>query len=311
MILTVTIHPALDKIIRLPRLRPNDAVRARIEMVYGGGKGNNAARALTRLGVPVIATGFQGGYTGDLLIQQFASEGVHTDFMICRAPTRTSLMIVEEETGQTYAIYEPGQKVEADELEKFRNHFIHLLDNAKLVLFCGSGQTSELAALHFDLIQSAEKRGIPCGLDSSGISLREGARAKPRLLKVNRDELAELVGHPLVSRQDQVQAMLEMHRSGIKWVALSRGREGLLVTDGSTCLEGVLVMENVVNVMGCGDSLLAGMASMMLENGNLESVARRGVACGAANTQVIGAGFIDPALVQQLEAQVILRKVEL
>jgi len=311
LILTVTIHPALDKIVRLPRLRSNDAVRARIEMVYGGGKGNNAARALSRLGMPVTATGFQGGYIGDLLIKQFAEEGVRTDFIICRAPTRTSLMVVEEETNQTYAIYEPGQIVEPDELEKFRNHFLYLLNNASLVLFCGSGQTPELAALHFELIEAAEKRGVPCGLDSSGSALREGVKARPHLLKVNRDELAELVGHPLTTRDDQVRAMLDMHNGGIQLVALSRGREGLLITDGKTCMEGLLIMENVVNVMGCGDSLLAGMASVMSRSGDLESITRKGVACGAANTQVIGAGFLDPGLVQQLEAQVDLRQIKI
>lgn len=311
MILTVTIHPALDKIIRLPRLRPNDAVRAQIETIYGGGKGNNAARALTRIGVPVTATGYQGGYTGELLIKQFAEEGVHTDFVICRAPTRTSIMIVEEETGQTYAIYEPGQMVEPDELEKFRNHFNYLLDNTSLVLFCGSGQTPELAALHFELIQTAENRGVRCGLDSSSSALREGVKAKPHFLKVNREELAELVGRSLATRDDQVNAMLDMHKSGIELVALSRGREGLLVTDGKTCLEGTLIMDNVVNVMGCGDSLLAGMASAMVENGNLESITRKGVACGAANTQVIGAGFLDLVLVNQLEAQVDLRQIKI
>ncbi|HNO32433.1 MAG TPA: PfkB family carbohydrate kinase, partial [Anaerolineales bacterium] len=110
---------------------------------------------------------------------------------------------------------------------------------------------------------------------------------------------------------DQVRAMLDMHNGGIQLVALSRGREGLLITDGKTCMEGLLIMENVVNVMGCGDSLLAGMASVMSRSGDLESITRKGVACGAANTQVIGAGFLDPGLVQQLEAQVDLRQIKI
>ena len=309
MILTVTIHPALDKIVRLPRLLPHDAVRSRIEMQYGGGKGNNAARALTRLGIPVTASGFQGGYTGELLIKQFAEEGVSADYVICQSPTRTSLMIVEEETGQTYAIYEPGQKVEPDELEKFRTHFLHLLEQAHLVLFCGSGQTSELAALHFDLIQAAEGRGIHCGLDSSGAALREGIKAKPHMVKINRNELAELTGKPLPELDDQIKAMLDLHETGIALVALSRGSDGLLVTDGKTCWQAALTMDKVVNVMGCGDSLLAGMSAAMLKDSNLADIARSGVACGAANTQVLGAGFIDPALVKKLIPQVTLRQV--
>ncbi len=66
-ILTVTLHPAVDRVLRIDRFRPDQASRAKLEMVYGGGKGNNAARALTRLGMPVTATGFQGGSTGEFL----------------------------------------------------------------------------------------------------------------------------------------------------------------------------------------------------------------------------------------------------
>jgi fructose-1-phosphate kinase PfkB-like protein len=218
-------------------------------------------------------------------------------------------MIVEEDTGNTYAIYEPGQKVESDEINHFRKHFFHLLEKTRMILFCGSAQTPELANLYFELIQAAEKQGVRCGLDSSGIALHEGLKARPYMVKINRDELSELLGRPLSDLDIQVKALLGLCRSGISLVALSRGREGLLVTDGATCLEGVLVMENVVNFMGCGDSLLAGMASAILEGATLETITRRGVACGAANTQIIGAGFIDPALVRQLEPQVTIRSI--
>jgi len=309
MILTVTIHPALDKIIHIPLLRPYDAVRSRIIKQYGGGKGNNCARALTRLGVPVTATGFQGGYTGDLLIKQFAEEKINTDFVICQAPTRTSLMLVEEETGQTYAIYEPGQKVEPDELEKFRNHFLHLLERAHLVLFCGSGQSPELAALHYDLIQEAQRHGIQCGLDSSGMTLREGIKAKPYLVKINNDELSELTGAHLTGINNQIKAMLKLHEIGITIIALSCGSDGLLVTDGKKCWHAKLTMDKVINVMGCGDSLLAGIATAMVGDFDLAEVARRGVACGAANTQVVGAGFIDLVLVENLIPQVKTRQI--
>ncbi|MDW8226927.1 MAG: PfkB family carbohydrate kinase, partial [Anaerolineales bacterium] len=80
-------------------------------------------------------------------------------------------------------------------------------------------------------------------------------------------------------------------------------------TDGKVILTGELSMPRVLNVMGCGDSALAGIASTLYRAGSLVEMLRRGVACGAANTQVLGAGFIDPNLVSQLESQVVLREV--
>lgn len=307
--MTVTLHPALDKILRVQKLRSNDIARATIEMQYGGGKGNNAARALHNLGTDVIATGYQGGNIGEWIIEHFASEGVRTDFVRCAAGTRTSLMLIEEETNDTFAIYEPGQLVTAEEMELLKAHFITLLPHTSMALFCGSAQTPALAELVKELITLAEARGVKCALDGSGLALKEGVIAKPSLLKVNREELAELVEHPLTDETDQVKAMLEMRDRGISIVALTRGKGGLLITDGREFLEGILVMENVVNVMGCGDSTLAGMAKGISENASLEQIARLAVACGAANTQVIGAGFISPNLVQELTTQVSIRRL--
>ena len=47
------------------------------------------------------------------------------------------------------------------------------------------------------------------------------------------------------------------------------------------------------------------------ENASLEEIIRKGVACGAANTQVIGAGFIDPYLVRQSVSQVTIRQIRI
>ena len=86
--------------------------------MYAGGKGNNVARALDkRLGAPVVATGFQGGYTGSMMEQSLKAEGVATDFVASELPTRTSTLIQEQETGHTFAVYEPGQVVEQQEIE--------------------------------------------------------------------------------------------------------------------------------------------------------------------------------------------------
>ncbi len=304
-ILTITLHPAIDKALKLRRLRPNDTARSVIEMVYGGGKGNNVARALTRLGVPVIASGFQGGYTGEYITRALNAEGIRTHFVACQQPTRTSLLIHEEETSFTYAIYEPGQEVSVEEIAALESTFASLLETTSLCLFCGSGQTPQLAQVLPRLITQAAERGVPSGVDSSGASLAASIGAKPHILKVNREELEEVSQSRLDSRDAQIRAMQFMHTQGIRLVALTLGEEGFLLSDGKETWHGVLPMEGVVNTVGCGDSLLAGVARGFVQGAALEEMLRWGVACGAANTQAQGAGFIDAALVAKL-----LRRVQ-
>ncbi len=306
-ILTITLHPAIDKVLRLRRLRPNDTARAEIEMVYGGGKGNNVARALTRLGIAVTASGFQGGYSGDFATRSLNDEGIHTRFVACCAPTRTSLLIHEEETRHTYAVYEPGQEVTTAEIHMLEDTFIELLPTTRLCLLCGSGQSPALAALFGSLISLAAERAIPVIVDSSGISLKECIQARPAMLKVNAEELQEGSAHPASTKSAQVEALRALHAAGIPRIALTFGEDGLLLSDGTTIWEGSLPMQNVINTVGCGDSTLAGIAKTWIEGGDAADMVRWGVACGAANTQAHGAGFIDPQMVNTLLPRVAIR----
>ena len=64
MIYTVTLNPALDYILRLPRLSSEDVNRADSAQLLCGGKGINVSMVLSGLGVPTRALGFVAGFTG-------------------------------------------------------------------------------------------------------------------------------------------------------------------------------------------------------------------------------------------------------
>lgn len=298
--LCVTIHPALDKVLDLERLVPDEPCRARVEKLYGGGKGNNVARALTRLGMDAVALSFQGGFTGAYLRTAFADEGIPSCFIDCASPTRTSLILHERSTGRTYAIYEPGQDVSDAEVRALTSAFRELAQTAGLILLCGSGQTRNTVGLYASFIEIASRGRIPTVLDSSGGALELGIRAGPTMLKVNASELGGCLGSQLSTKEAQRAALRELCKRGISIVALTLGQDGLLMHDGHQTVEARLRMDSVVNVVGCGDSLLAGLARAMAGNLPLSEMARWGVACGAANTQVRGAGFVSPELVAEL-----------
>lgn len=308
-IVCVTLHPAIDKVLRIDSLRPNQSVRAKIEMTYGGGKGNNVARTLTRMGVATIATGFQGGYSGEFISGTLAEEGIGIDYTICEQPTRTSLILHEVETQRTYAIYEPGQEVTADEAARLMAKLQSLLKPGDLCLLCGSGQTPVTAPLFAESIRIAREKDVRCVIDSSGDALARGIAEKPYMVKVNQSELSYYLARPLDTLEARVESLHSLHEQGIELVALTLGEEGMLATNGQETLKGELAMEKVINVVGCGDSMLAGMAKAMAADLPLTEIVRWGLACGAANTQVNGAGFIDRDLVQTLLPKVIIVKL--
>src|SRR3954453_14182234 len=65
MILCVTLNPCLDKTLTVPAWKPGDSVRGKAVREGVGGKGNNVARALTRLGREARPVTFLGGPEGD------------------------------------------------------------------------------------------------------------------------------------------------------------------------------------------------------------------------------------------------------
>lgn len=299
-ILTVTLHPAIDKVLRTSRLVADGICRTKIILVYGGGKGNNAARALVRMGMPVIATGFQGGSNGIQLTEFLQAEGIQTEFIECKAQTRVSTLIQEVETGHTYAIYEPGQIVDHLEINDLLDKYLSLIERASICLLCGTGQSEALANVYSQMIEIGKKYNVRCLLDSSGLALANSIVVRPHLLKVNISELSDYFGRELISRKDQIDAIRKIQATGIEIVALSCGKDGMVATDGKEVWEAKLSVPNVTNVVGCGDSLLAGLARAICGNASLCELVRWGVACGAANTQVNGAGFITMELVNSL-----------
>lgn len=309
-ILTVTLHPALDKVLVTSKLQPNGINRTRVAMLYGGGKGNNVARALVRLGVHAVATGFQGGYIGEYANEKLVEEGVETAFVTCKQPTRTSILVQEEDTGYTYALYEPGQTNDEAEIANLMAKFQSLVKDVSLCLLCGSGQTDLLAPVYARMIEAARQAGVGCLIDSSGEALAQGIAARPTMVKVNELELSEYLKRPLDNYAAQVQAILEIQAKGIEYVALSRGKEGMIATDGKEIWDAKLTMEHVINVVGCGDSLLAGVARGLMHREPLEELVRWGVACGTANTQVRGAGYIDLELVKALLPKVYMKQAQ-
>ena len=64
VIVTVTLNAAIDKTLDVANLQIGQRHRCQRGTTLAGGKGINVARALKRLGEPVVATGLAGGRAG-------------------------------------------------------------------------------------------------------------------------------------------------------------------------------------------------------------------------------------------------------
>ncbi|MFE7275078.1 1-phosphofructokinase family hexose kinase [Streptomyces sp. NPDC057623] len=300
MILTVTLNTALDITYRVRALRPHASHRVSEVTERPGGKGLNVARVLATLGHEVTVTGFAGGATGRVLQEQLTGiPGVVDVLVPVTGATRRTIAVVDEHTGDTTQLNEPGPTVTPAEWSAFQEAYEVLLTSASAVALCGSLPPGVPVGAYAGLVRAAKAAGVPVLLDTSGEALRRGVAARPDLIKPNAEELAELTGahEPLHATQDA-------RRRGARAVVASLGTEGLLAAtpDGrwratpQTRLRG--------NPTGAGDAAVAGLLSGLVERLPWPDRLARAAALSAASVLAPVAGEFDRGAYEELLGRV-------
>jgi 1-phosphofructokinase family hexose kinase len=314
MIITVTLNAAIDKTLAVPNFRLGRRHRAVEQTSMAGGKGVNVARALKRLGQPVIATGVAGGPTGTRIIEQLTEEAILNDFVRIREESRTSTAVVDPTTGDQTEINEKGPAVSQAELDLFVDKLLYLAKGAAMCVFSGSLPRGVPDELYAQLIAEINRLGVLTILDSEGEALRLGTRAEPGVVSPNEPEAEELVGHEFSDDEDRSAAMRESVELGASEVLMTLPSGCLgLVRDGQ---ERVLFsgridagMVEARSTVGSGDAFLAGMVAARYSGGTAADCLRFAVACGAESVQHFGAGVLDAREVDRLLAEVAVERL--
>ena len=307
MIITVTLNTAIDKTLEVPNFRIGRRHRSVAQATMPGGKGVNVARAIKRLGRPVIATGFTGGATGTRIVEALTAESILTDFVRIREESRTNTAVLDPTTGVQTEINERGPAVSERELELFRDKLLYLAQGAKLCVFAGSLPREVEPAIYGELIRELRKLGVATIVDTDGEPLRQAVRAEPDVVSPNVTEAEELVGYEFNDEEDRAVAVAEIVELGAREAIMTvpDGCFAQVATPSGPRRYRVQVAEQEARAaVGSGDAFLAGYVAGRYSGGTPEECLRLGVACGAESTQHFGAGVIDPQGVERLLAAV-------
>jgi 1-phosphofructokinase family hexose kinase len=313
MILTVTLNAAIDRTVAVPNFRLGHRHRAVESRTVAGGKGINVARALSRLGRPVIATGFAGGPTGDRLLEQLREEAVLTDFTRIAAETRINLAVIDPTSGEQTEINERGPAVSREEVEAFVARLGYLADGAKLCVIAGTLPPGAGEDLYARMVKDLGERGVPVVLDAEGEAMLAGLRAGAAIVTPNEREAEELVGQEFADRDDLVNGLSELVRLGASEAAITRP-DGCVAAVGEGTERRFLEVRteslDPVSTVGSGDAFLAGYVAARYEERSADECLAYGVACGAESTQHFGAGTVDRNQVERLLGEVHVQDLE-
>jgi len=313
VIVTVTMNAAIDRTLTVPNFQRGQRHRASQGLTLAGGKGINIARALKRIGVPVVATGLAGGGTGTRIVEELTAEAILNDFVRIEDDSRTSTAIVDPAGGTYTEVNEWGPNVQPEELEMLLDKLTYLSRGADYVIFAGSLPRGVEPGFYAEAIRDLNRRGVLTVLDSEGEPLQRGTQAEPFLVSPNDREAEGLVGQEFHDDEDFLAGLDAITELGAKNVLITResGCWALLRSEREPRRYRALAPRvDPVSAVGSGDVLLAGFVAARLEQRTDEEALRAAVAAGAASTLELGAGRFEEREAGRLVAGVQVAELE-
>lgn len=309
MILCVNLNTAIDKTLVVDNFQLNGIYRPREVLALPGGKGCNVARVLKALGSQPVVTGWVGGHAGRFIDDGLRAEGIQTAFAASALESRECISILDPVNGTVSEVYENGRPVAEAELEQFMAIFRASLPRCEAVTLSGSVPPGVPRDIYAQLITLANEAGVRILLDSSGDTLRLGIAGRPFLVKPNEDELAALLGAPVEALSvEHVAAVAQdvAHRYTTS-VVVSLGAQGAVAAHDGRAYHARPPQIDIVSAVGSGDSMLAGLVHALVQRQPFEDALRLGVAAGAANALVLGAGRVRHADIMAILPRVQVR----
>ncbi|MBD5083857.1 MAG: hexose kinase [Clostridiales bacterium] len=262
MVNTLTLNPAMDKILYIDRFQRDITNRARRQLLTVGGKGTHVSMTLQKLGIQNRAFGFGYGRNGQTIIRALEEQGIETRFFYSDQDdreSRTNYVIIEETHGSSTTVAERGVEPTAPEVAWLLDCLERETASGDALVLAGDASNFRDPLIYCHIMRRLKGKKVRIFLDASGPSLKRSLEEGPYLIKPNRDELAELCGLAIQTDQDVLTALKKLERYDIPVIAVSLGGDGSVVKMGGEIYRVKPPKIDAVNTAGCGDSFLSGI----------------------------------------------------
>lgn len=281
MIYTVTFNPALDYILELDKLEIGKIQKSKTELILPGGKGINVSTVLTNLEIDNIALGYKAGFVGAELERLLRNMNVKTDFIdLEEGNSRINVKISgEEET----AINTNGPQISENKILELLEKLKTLNENDYLVL-SGSIPSSIKDDIYEKICSIVKKQNVKIVVDATKNLLVQALKYNPFLIKPNNEELGEIFGVEIHTKEDAYVYGKKLKEMGAQNVLVSMGIIGAALIDEAGQEYFIKSPEGKrVNTVGSGDSMVAGFIAGFLKYNNYNDALRMGVSAGSAS----------------------------
>jgi len=310
VILAAGLSPAWQQILVFDHLAPGEVNRASEAHWCASGKVLNVGRAIHSLDpeIGAVTVAPLGGPAGQAIFDEFEDEGIPLIRLAVPSPTRVCTTVIERPSGRITELVENARPLRRDLLfayEYMVGEAWRKMPALRCAVFSGSlPPLTDGTSNAESIARMLEGMEAPAILDIRGPELRAALRYRPLLVKPNREELAATVGRPLHSDEELVSAMREVVELGAQWVLVTSGGGAAWLASAGECHKFVPPRVEVVNPIGCGDSVAAGIAVAIARGEEVAQAVRYGLAAGADNATRLLPARLDRDNLRRLYDQI-------
>ncbi|HEY3940433.1 MAG TPA: 1-phosphofructokinase family hexose kinase [Bryobacteraceae bacterium] len=299
-ILTLTVNPALDRIITVDRLVFEDRAYIESTTEAAGGRGINAARVLTSFGASTVAITTSGREIGRKFEEQLQHDTFGKEIVKIGNGIRTNLTISDRQ-GLSIKLNERGPALSKAEQKRVIQATEKRLAGSSWLMLCGSLPPGMDMHFYTELVRLCNKHKVETFLDTDGDPLLHGLEGQPTIVKPNQSEAERLLNTALITRSQLIDAVRRIKSLGAKSVVLSLGGRGVIAATSS---EGILEVKpppiDAVCAIGAGDAMSAAIVWSLERGDSFGDALRWGVAAGTASARLPGITLANLAQTEEV-----------
>ena len=267
MIVTLTINPAIDRVISVDRLAFEDRAYIKSSGESPGGRGINSSCVIHAFGGSTLAVLISGGESGKALEGLLCNCGFPVRIVPVQNEIRTNFTITDKH-GLTVNLNSAGPQLSKAEAHSVEKAVTAALRGASWLLLCGSIPPGVPDSFYGKLVAVARLKKVKTLVRANGEALREAIDARPTVAAPNQTEAEKLLGRTLLTRTHYLEAAERIRAMGPESVVLSLGSRGAVGAYAEGLLEALPPRVDAVCPIGAGDALAAAYAWAMRKKSN-------------------------------------------
>lgn len=299
--LIVCLNPTIQKTIILNELKENEVNRSSEYRTDAAGKGVNTARILTQLGAAAVHL-TQSGDKEEYLRELIKKEKIALVTVPNTSYIRTCTTLINRQKNTVTEIVEESPAVDSGTEEKIFDLYKKLLLKTEYIIISGSKAAGFTDAVFPRMVNWAKSSGKTVILDYRGKDLLNSIPHKPDFVKINFPEFVSTFfsGYSIGEHEENLELkelvkekMKELFRVyGIKTILTRGSMPVLFINNEAVVKQESIHPVKVVNTIGSGDAVTAGIAFKLNQRKSLEEAVRFGIECGAKNAALPRPGVI-------------------